>query len=139
MDDIYTLANTGEQIDEADGKSLAMADYVIERSVIGGWEVRKWKSGLVEMRKKDTITVDIKTAAGTLYCSAELSASLPGGVLGSIENVDVRPVGGSNYLLTAQVTSASATDGIFKYSLVSSWSHTSKNRTVWYHVVGWAK
>lgn len=135
----YVLAHPGEEIDEADEKSLAMADYVIERSVIGGWKVRKWKSGWVELWKRDTVSVDIKTASGTLYCSAELSASLPGGVLGSIENVDARPVGGSNYLLAAQVTSASATDGNFKYSLISSWSHTSENRTVWYHVVGWAK
>lgn len=48
MDDVYTLANTGEQIDEAARKGLAMADYVIEQRISGIWTYRKWNSGMAE-------------------------------------------------------------------------------------------
>lgn len=114
-----------------------MTDHVASQTLESGWEVRRWQSGRVELWKKDTVTVDVKTATGSLFCSTLLTASLPAGLLTAVTWVDVRPVGGSNYLLTAQVDEASATQGYFKYSLVSSWQHTSENRTVWYHVVGW--
>lgn len=114
-----------------------MTDHVTSQTLESGWEVRRWQSGRVELWKRDTVSVDVKTATGSLFCSTLLTASLPAGLLTAVTWVDVRPVGGSNYLLTAQVDEASATQGYFKYSLVSSWQHTSENRTVWYHVVGW--
>lgn len=153
----YTLLHTGAQVDAAVQKALditstpanidaavanenATTDYIVVSSTIqNGWTIRRWNSGLVEMWKSDTITTNVNTAAGSLYCSPELTASLPPNVLGSILAVDVRPIGGVNYLLVAQVTEASATNGNFKYSLISSWSHTSTSRVLWYHVVGWAR
>ena len=113
-----------------------MADHVAEDTAAGGWEIRRWRSGRVELWKQDTVSVDVSTAAGSLYCSPVLTASLPAGLLTAVTWVDVRPVGGSNYLLTAQVTEVSDDRDWFRYSLVSSWQHTSNSRAVWYHVVG---
>jgi hypothetical protein len=48
MDDIYTLNNTGAQIDEANEKGLATADYIIQQGVNGIWTYRKWNSGMAE-------------------------------------------------------------------------------------------
>lgn len=152
----YTSQYMGEQIDEAVGKVLSISssasqvdrsiakteatgDYVTERTTVSGWTIHKWNSGLVEMWKQDTVTVDVNIATGALFCSREITATLPSNVLGSLLNIDVRPIGGSNYLLSSQMTEASATSGIFKFNLVSSWSHTSEGRSIWYHVGGWSK
>ena len=48
MDDIYTLNHTGAQIDEANEKGLATADYIIQQGVNGIWTYRKWNSGMAE-------------------------------------------------------------------------------------------
>lgn len=48
MDDIYTLNHTGAQIDEANERGLATADYIIQQGVSGIWTYRKWNSGMAE-------------------------------------------------------------------------------------------
>jgi hypothetical protein len=118
-------------------KGKPVADFVTNYSNVDGWEVEEHASGRVFAFRSDTITADVKTSTGSLYCSSELSASLPTGVFSSLTFVDVKLIGGTNYLLNAQVTGASANQGEFTYSIISSWSHTSSNRTAWYFVVGW--
>lgn len=134
----YLLGYTGNQVDSLLDSENNTAARLVYYGVVDGWTIMRWSNKWVEMYKRDTVTTDVKTAAGALYCSDELTASLPTGVLASIVNIDVRPIGGINYLMVAQITGAAATNGNFTYSLISSWSHTSTNRTMQYRVVGWA-
>lgn len=78
MDDIYTLANTGEQIDEADEKSLTMADYVIEQGTSGIWTYEKYHSGAVKMwARQEPQNLAVTTEKGSAFASNLLSYAYP--------------------------------------------------------------
>ena len=83
----YVLAHPGEEIDEADEKSLAMADYVVERGTsegnivevpdnngtprtigTGTWYYEKWNSGFLVLRGYFPITnYPVNSAWGGVY------------------------------------------------------------------------
>lgn len=54
-----------------------MADYIIEQGTSGIWTYTKWNSGKVELTCKESRTVDIATANGSLYHSGNLYVTLP--------------------------------------------------------------
>lgn len=136
----YTLQYTGAEVDTAVSQELATADYVVERGTSDGWTYKKWNSGQCEAWKRENVSFDTTTSlSGGLYGVADgsvIQVTLPTGAFTSIIIVDVSILGSRAYLLTAQVTSYSATNGTFGWAPISSFSNSFTDRQAMYHVVG---
>jgi hypothetical protein len=79
MDDIYTLNHTGAQIDEANEKGLATADYIIQQGVSGIWTYRKWNNGVAECWGRYSTTLTKYTTVGS-FAGYTSSVAFPSGL-----------------------------------------------------------
>lgn len=77
MDERYTLAHTGGNVDNSVTQELATADYIIARGQEGFWSWRKWASGIVECWGCDSITEKLDRGGDPMYYGASHSAKLP--------------------------------------------------------------